>query len=142
MLNKKSVTLVEVMVAMVIMATCVAGMYATFIAGRKAVSRSKRKLIAMNAARQVAESLKSSVRQDTYNTGYLACSNPSGIPCSSINPFAAGQVLASQTFPSSLFNGSAGYVVTNIQIDPNKADTPDNRMRRVQISVTWDEPNP
>lgn len=128
MLNKKSVSLVEVMVALVILVTCVAGMYATFIAGRKAVARSKRKLIAINYARKVAESLKYYVRQTDYDsqTAPLGCSS---YPCPK-DPRLLPLLL---NLPSGLPNASTTYTVDNIPVGTVN-------MRKVVITVTWEEP--
>ncbi|MDP2938963.1 MAG: type II secretion system protein [Candidatus Omnitrophota bacterium] len=119
--DKKSLTLVEIVVAMVILSASVTGLFATFVSGRRIAERAKRRLIAINYARQIAESLKSAVRQDTYDTGDLGC----GVfPCNQVSPIAS---------PSGLFNPLNIYRIENILVGSVN-------MRKVTIKVTWDEP--
>lgn len=65
--NKKSLTLVEVVVAMVILVSVIAGLLATFSAGKRFALDAKYRLQAINIARGVLEGLKDQVRADTWD---------------------------------------------------------------------------
>lgn len=121
-MGRKSLTLVEIVVAMLILAFCATGILASFIAARKLTARSKRKLAAINYCRQQAEALKTAVRQDTYDTGLLGC--PGGFPCN-YGPF---------NVDLSGIPGTLTYTVANIAVDAT------TNMRRVVINVNWNEP--
>jgi type II secretory pathway pseudopilin PulG len=136
-MDKKSLTLVEIVVALAILSACVTGLFASFVAGKKYTARSKRRIIALNCARQVAESLKSFVRGDTYNSEALACGNsPSGSPCTVNLPSAFINI----NLPAELYGATAKYDISNIAIDPADPDNPNKWMRKVTITVTWNEP--
>lgn len=70
-INRKSLTLVEVVVAMVILVSVIAGLLSVFTASRRFTMHSKYRLCAVNIARETLESLKADIRSDTWDTGRL-----------------------------------------------------------------------
>lgn len=60
-LKKRGFTLVEVLVAMLILATVVGGVMASFVASQRFITRSTRRLQAANYSREVFELLKAGV---------------------------------------------------------------------------------
>lgn len=69
--RKKSLSFLEILVSAIILATCIAGLLASFVVVRKAVLRSDKRLAAYNLARQQVEVLYPEVREDTWDTGAL-----------------------------------------------------------------------
>ena len=65
---RKSVTLTEVLVSAVILASVAAGLFATFVSVRRYINRANRRIIAANLARSVLEDLYKNVRADTWNS--------------------------------------------------------------------------
>ncbi len=68
--NARSVTgftLVEVMVALMLLLVTVTGIYASFVASEQYVNRAKRRIAAVNYGRRIFEELKSCVRQDWWD---------------------------------------------------------------------------
>ncbi len=127
--NKKSLTLVQLIVATVILSASVTGLFAAFVSGKKITARSRRKLIAINYARQIAESLKSAVRQDEYDDPAkpLGCAGAHPFNCPKVSPIAAPAGLTS-------FGATNGYTVTDIPVGSAY-------MRKVTITVNWNEPS-
>lgn len=121
-------TLVEVIVSLLILAIAVTGLFASFVAAQRYVSRSRHRLVAANAARMAIESLKSSVDQRTWDdpaVNLLACA---AYPCTKTYALPAD-------YQGTPWNWSANYVVTPISV--GGVD-----MRRVDVTVRWDESNP
>lgn len=94
---KKSVTLVEILVASFILASALAGLLATFAAVRTYITRSNVRLAATNIARGVLNQLKVNVTAATWNTGDLA-----GNTSNNMNVTIEGKI----------YNGT--YNVTNV----------------------------
>lgn len=123
-------TLLEIMVAMVVLASAVSGLFASFIAAEKFVSRSRRRLAAINACRLIAEDLKAAVSQrewsDPAGTNPLCC--PGGAyPC--VRDF-----VLPASFPSGPpWNWRGQYEISLL-------DVGGVQMRRVKVRVLWDEP--
>ncbi|RLJ09806.1 MAG: hypothetical protein DRP15_02350 [Candidatus Aenigmatarchaeota archaeon] len=72
---KKSLTLLEILVSALLVATALAGILASFVSVRKAVLRGNKRLAAFNIARGILEGLYKEVREDTWNTGRLSDSH-------------------------------------------------------------------
>ncbi len=67
-MKKKGFTLVEIMVALVILALLSSGVFSVLVSARHLVSRSKRRLTAIELARQEIENKKYFVRADLWDT--------------------------------------------------------------------------
>ena len=76
-MKKKSMTLIEVIIAAFILSALFAGFFATFTGTRRYVNRANRRLIASNLAKAVLNNLYRDVREDTWNAGNLAIT---GVP--------------------------------------------------------------
>ena len=123
-------TLLEIVIAFLILSVATAGLFSSFMAARKYVSHSRHRLAAANAARIILEDLKNSVRQDTWNDNNnnpLACSS---YPCiktynlPNVNPFN----LPLGWSASYTIDQPAGLNINGIQ------------MRQVTANVHWEEP--
>lgn len=68
---KKSVSLVEVIVGALILATAFGGLLASFISARRYINRVNKRLITANLIRGALNELYKDVRQDTWNAGDL-----------------------------------------------------------------------
>jgi type II secretory pathway pseudopilin PulG len=65
---KKAISLVEIMVASILLAAVLAGLLASFVSVRRYVARANSRLDAANLARGSLNSLSTDVRADTWNT--------------------------------------------------------------------------
>lgn len=63
---KKGFTLIEIMIAAMIMAVTIGGLFSVFIAGNRFVLRSSRRLAAVNFAQEQIENRREFVRFDTW----------------------------------------------------------------------------
>lgn len=124
-------TLLEIMVAMVILASATAGLFASFIAAEKFVGRSRRRLAAANACRLIAEDLKAAVSQqewsDPVGLNPLCCPG-GGYPC------VRDYVLPASYPSGSPWNWRAQYEISLVDV----GGVP---MRKVRVEVRWDEPD-
>lgn len=63
---KKGLTLIEIIISAVIMATTIAGIFTVFTSGNKFVQRSNRRLIAINLAQEQLENRRVQISADTW----------------------------------------------------------------------------
>lgn len=121
-MNKKGVTLIEVVVSVIVLSLIALGVSATLsLTGKTGVSGSLQELQAMNYARQTLEQLRNKVTANStvYDAAF-----------STVAPIAA-PLNASSEFVTK-YNGSRTYEVINV---PNTNDT----LKQVTVTVTWDE---
>ncbi len=107
-------TLVEVIVALMVILVAATGVLASFIAAKRYTVRANHRIIAMNLARQKLEILRAHMRQDTWDSGNLS----------------VGSYSESLSSESRLINGTRGYQVQAVS---------DKEYRRVIMNITWDE---
>jgi type II secretory pathway pseudopilin PulG len=100
---KQSVTIVEVLVASVILALAFGGLFAAFIGARSYTTSINERIIASNLARRALENLYDSVSADTWESGDLSIANDNPLPEYNID----GQPYGDPAAPSS-------YDVTNV----------------------------
>ncbi|MFH1655924.1 MAG: prepilin-type N-terminal cleavage/methylation domain-containing protein [Candidatus Omnitrophota bacterium] len=80
--HKKGLSLVEILIAMVILAITAAGLFSSFVAANRFIARSKRRLAAANLTRHVNEQLFEYVRADTWAdsvSNLLTCPDTDGV---------------------------------------------------------------
>lgn len=121
-MEKRGFTLVEVIVASVILVSTVAGVLFVFSSEKAALERAGRRIQAMDFARQTLEQLKNEVRADTWDT-----------PTNDLRIHTE----APQVLPGKLganFAGQRGYLVT-----AGPAPIADS-YRIVTVTVNWSEP--
>ncbi len=120
-------TLLEVMVATLILVLVVAGTLAVCTAGERFVREAMHRTEALDFARQALEQLRDEVKASTWGSG-----NPS-------DPLSSGtHVLA---LPAGEFrdqwSGLRQYLVTDLDWDGDSATA---EAKRVTVTVTWNEP--
>ena len=140
MVNKKSVsqgvimkkynsgfTLVEIVVSLMIILAAVSGIFAGFVATQKYVSRSKRRSAVVNYVRQQLDTLKTSIRKDTWDdTANRLYAPPGG----SVTYTAMSSL-------SNLKNTSGDALVYTVSA---ASDTAATAYRTVSITAKWVEP--
>ncbi len=117
-MDKRGLTLVEVIVAALILAVTTAGMLATFLMAKNAVARAGRQIQALESARQRLEVLKNEVRPSWDDSG-----EPLEVHESS------WEALAGELYQ---FSGQRKY---KVEAGP-AADT----YKKVTVTVDWTEP--
>ena len=119
-MEKRGFTLIEVIVASLILVFTVAGLLFVFSSEKAALERAGRRIQAMDFARQTLEQLKNEVRADRWDIGELRIHTeaPQALP----GKFGAN------------FAAQRGYVVT-----AGPAPIADS-YRIVTVTVNWSEP--
>ncbi len=106
---RKSITLMEVLVSAVILASVAAGLFATFVSVRKYINRANRRIIATNLGRSVLEDLYKGVRADTWDTSGGVLYAPSTGSWQQSSDLSASLGSASLTIDNNLYGGSNSY---------------------------------
>lgn len=117
-MDRHGLTLVEVIIASLILVLTVAGLLLIFSSELGALGHAGRSIQAMHFARQTLEQLKNEVRADTWDTGELRIHTE-----------------APQTLPG---NFGANFAA-QISYDVTNGPTPDS-YRIVTVTVEWTEP--
>ena len=146
-MNKRGLSLMEVIVSALILAITVGGVLYVFSTEKGVVARTGRQVQAMDFARQTLEELKNAVSADTW-----PFSGTTGTPNSTRDDL--GGLKADVTFTDTLdagafrdkFFGGRKYTVTNIDADTGvdaegdgfPANDVDYKM--VEVVVEWEEP--
>ncbi|MDP8260050.1 MAG: type II secretion system protein [Candidatus Gygaella obscura] len=123
MKRKNGFSILEVLVALIIMGLSLLGMFSVFIAGRRYTERSRRKLTSINVGRKVLETLKDEVRQDTWSD--------------SSNKLRVGNGLTinSSDLPEKFLTYWDGTVIYDVSA------VPDTNLRQASITIRWNEPS-
>lgn len=111
-------TLVEVVVALMIILITVTGIFTAFIAAARYARDAKNKVTAVNLVRQRLEELRPYVRQDTWN-------NPANLLYA---PPGGTEIYPDYNYAINNFNYTVGYTVT--------ADATNDR-RTVEVKASW-----
>lgn len=125
-MEKRGFTLVEVIVASLILVFTVAGLLFVFSSERAALERAGRRIQAMDFARQTLEQLKNEVRADTWLTGTLSAGTHNTEAFLSLSDYKLGYN----------FSGNRWYEVT----DRNPDADAEIDYKEVTVTVDWDEP--
>ena len=126
-MKKRAFSLVEMLVATVILAFVTVGTFAGFIAAKRYGGLASHRAQALNIARQTLEGLRFNVTAEDWSTGV-----------GGTNDLDRGD------YPLSDFTGSDGivftrsYNVTFVDIDGDGAINI-NEPRKVYMNITWDE---
>lgn len=127
MTRKKGLTLLEIIVASVILVIVLAGMANLFIAGKRWIMHSRLRATGGELGKYFIDPLHMLVRQDTWNTT---------ANCLSIKNCPNGTAGAAQGLDK---NYTANYTITNL----TAVGWPSyNSMMRVVANISWDEPAP
>ena len=127
MKNEKGFTLVEVIVALMIVLVAATGIIVSFSTSGGYITRAGRRGLALNAFRQQAEKLLSAVNQTSWSNS--TAGNPLYAPVGINTTYAVN--LTSGEFRDK-WKGNLTYTVTN---------TNDTNYREVAMTVNWTEPN-
>ncbi|MFA5150529.1 MAG: prepilin-type N-terminal cleavage/methylation domain-containing protein [Candidatus Omnitrophota bacterium] len=68
-MNKKALTLLEIIISMVILALVISGLINVFISGRQLIQHSRYRMSAGEISKLFIDPLQFYVRQDTWNSG-------------------------------------------------------------------------
>ena len=118
--NKAGVSLIEVTIGALIFSIAAVGLFSTFQAQRITTEQTEKRLEAAYVARQVLEDLRTKVDPANWN-------------------FGGALAVGSHTPPS-----ITGSPPSNIQytVTYNVITEPDPGIRRVDLTVSWNEPTP
>lgn len=119
-MEKKAVSLLEIVIALVILALSMLALCGIFIAGKRNIQNTRFKVAASEVAKQFLDERHMEVRQDTW--GANCVSNNVGCPTS--NATVDG------------FSYAPNFQIFSQGVDPFF------RVRKVKLRVSWDEYNP
>jgi prepilin-type N-terminal cleavage/methylation domain-containing protein len=114
--DQKALTLMEIIVATVILAIVVAVLTGTFVLGKRYISHSRSRMSAAELAKFVLDPLAMEIREDTWNT--------------------AANNLSVQSLPRSYAQEAGGVSYT---LSYNVSDLPNTALRKVVLNLTWSE---
>lgn len=132
---RKGFTLIEIMVAAMIMAVTISGIFSVFTASAKYVMRAQRRLTAANIAQEEIEKRRVFVSQDA---AWTAANDNIGLgftPAGSWNP---GSWIASPLNPQFVFQYRY-KVEDDSHAEPYGSIPAEARCRRVYMQVHWNE---
>jgi prepilin-type N-terminal cleavage/methylation domain-containing protein len=122
--SKKGFSLIEIIVAAIIMAMTIGGIFSVFSGGNRFVLRASRRLAAVNVAQAEIENRRIEVRYDTWNTGGLAPTDWTA--------YSGPLTLPPQAYRYKIDIDSSGL--------PTAIPDSDARCRRMFMRVGWAEP--
>lgn len=120
LMNSRGLSLMEVFVSLLILATVVAGVVGSFVSSQRLISSSYRRLQAANLSRQFLEILRTQVSADPAQSLML-------VP----KPWAACGINLG-AFGNSPFNATCEYQVAAVGVTFD--------VRRVDVRIRWTEP--
>ena len=112
-MNKRALTLLEIIISVVILALVMTGMVNVFVAGKQFVQRSRNRMTAGELEKQFIEPLQSQVRQDNWSTNYLGTSTN---PPQATSP--DGKYKADYTVSTPAYDTDIRKVVTKVSWTP------------------------
>jgi type II secretory pathway component PulJ len=119
MMNKKALTLLEIIVSVIILALVVTGLANVFVAGKRYIQHSKMRMSGGEIGKNFIDPLQNDVNQGTWS----ATSTTNRLS----NPSAAADITRS-------IDGkdyTADYTVTN--------NSPGDNLNKVKVKITWPE---
>jgi len=122
--NKKGFTLIEIVVAAVVLAAAISGLWASYIASKRYVVGAKARLMALHNAQYVLERLRQDVRADTWDQPFPANSLTAGMDYDVTSWLPTGD----DTFTDK-YSGKAEYDVTD-----------HGGYREVILTMEWERP--
>lgn len=153
--NRKGLSLVEILIAMLILAIAAAGLFSSFVAANKFISRSKRRLAAVNLARHLNEQLYKDVTASTWidaTSNLLTCPDwkaPIGTldnddyPCTKssdlLDPNFDALLLVPAIDSNSPLDGFTVIAYLDIDLDGADTDCYLNCPRIVKVRIEWAE---
>ena len=115
-------TLLEIIVAMVLLSLVILGMLSVFVGGARHTVHSRERLSSAEVGKYFVDQMQNFVRQDIWDTVANPLSLTSAFP---LQPPLTSQVLNNRTF-------SGTYITTPIT---------NSDARRVIVTVNWTEPS-
>jgi Tfp pilus assembly protein PilV len=128
-MNKKGLSLLEILVATILLALLTTGLANIFIAGKRYILHARMRMTGGELGKFFLEPLQRDVRQDQWGNNCLSTNG--------INP--AGCDTNTWTDPSDRTVYSPSYNISGLLAD---ADNPQGRLRKVIVNINWQERAP
>lgn len=128
-MNKKGLTLVEILVSSLILALIMIGLANLFVAGKRHILHSRSRMAGGELEKFFLEPLQMNVRQDQWGGNCLSTNG--------VNP--PGCNTAAWIDPSSGIQYTPQYQIGGLLVD---FLNPLGRLRRVILTLNWNEPAP
>ena len=124
-MNKKGLSLIEILVSMIIMGLVVSGLVGIFISGKRYILHSRSRITGGELGRYFLDPLQMQVRQDTWST---SCLSTGGDPVICLPDQTMG-----------IADGLDRDYAATYRVDP---DQPILNLSRVVVTINWTEPAP
>ena len=117
---KKGLSLIEILVAAIILALVMTGLANTFIVGKRYILHSRLRMTVAELGKYFLEPLQMQVRQDEWSTVTANCLSQANCPDETVGP-AEGLDR----------DYTAKYIINN--------DSPLDNLNKVRVDITWTE---
>lgn len=122
-MNKKSLTLLEILIATVILALVVGGLANVFMVGKKYILHSRSRMSAGELAKTFLDPLQMQVREDQWSTNCLGTGTPANCPDQTVG----------------ITQGLDRDYTAKYTVTPN---SPITNLSKVRIDITWPKATP
>jgi prepilin-type N-terminal cleavage/methylation domain-containing protein len=132
-MSRRALTLLEILIALVILAVIMAGLTNLFISGKRWMLHARARMAGGEIGKEFLDPLQMQVRQDNWSTNCLGSYN--GADCATFlnpwpDPSTQGRVVYSPHY-------------TNIAaVNPESPNHTLGHLRKVVLNVTWPEIDP
>ncbi len=114
--NKKGITLLEIIIATVIMATIMTGLASAFIGGKKLIQHLRLRMGSGEIGRKFLDPLQAYVRQDTWDSSCFGTSK---------------DIAYCPNVPTTSSPYAAAYSISDLAADAN--------IKKVKVTISWGE---
>ncbi|MBU4346465.1 MAG: hypothetical protein KKH29_03970 [Candidatus Omnitrophica bacterium] len=126
--EKKALTLLEIIISTVIMSLVITGMANIFLAGKRHILHTRSRMTAGELGRRFLDPLQMDVRQDEWFTNGNCLTGDGSVGCDT-TPWS----------PDGIVSYTPQYEISRLLVD---AQNPLGRLRKVKLTVTWNELSP
>jgi prepilin-type N-terminal cleavage/methylation domain-containing protein len=132
-MNKRGLTLLEIIIAMLILALVMTGIANIFLAGKRHIGRARSKIQAAELGRLFVAPLQKDVRQDTWDksTNALSVTAPTSRDCAQ-QPGCPPE--NQRKLDNITYNPT--YTITDVSIGTGTTLP----LRKVKVTIKWNEP--
>jgi len=121
-INNKGLTLLEILVAMLILALVIGGLGNIFTSSKLELIHTRSLMLAAELARYFLDPLQADVRNDTWGSSWLSTS---GV-------YTGEKVITTQNTPGAFnYSYNSSYNITN--------NAPISNLTKVVLNITWNE---
>lgn len=139
-INRKAITLVEIIIATVIISLVMAGLVGVFVVGKRFVLHIRERMASAQLSRLFLDPIQMHVRQDNWDQPVNAIYIPTGISTYTTYCDSDAGHIQNPACPSVADDRKVNNTVYTGQYDTENVSGTD--LRRVSVKIGWQEPAP